>query len=419
MPTGVVASAVERVVGEVPEPGFDILVEWYRRDQYVRYAVDCYATRVATKFYLTCSEPEPLEFLNRFLRKNQMPALNWRIARDVVLAGNAFLNMVPAKKITSLYLLPLSSIRRVLRDAAGDPVAYEQLWGGRRKLISAEEVYHYRFNPIDEAAFGEGLVNLLTRPGRGYKKRLRFIRRPSLLEVKERIDNTARILIEELAPFHVFKVPTGKRDEFTSTFNNLIPGQHVAVDYPEFEIQSPRLEQRTRFAELWEYVDRQVLTALKNPLVRLITYTGFSRASAEAAMETLEPEVANYQEFLGAEHERMLARVLAGWGWDPEALDLAWNWGAPEIPEWALEDLVRLYEVGILDREEARRILREIVGLPLPGVEEERVGAELHSRRDAVVWVLYGGRVRGISELGLWFLREVISSGEGSRKNSR
>jgi len=400
-PSGSVATFAEEFVGQGPEPGLGVLVDWYRRDPYVRYAVDAYAGRVASKFYLTSSDPSVLEFLSGFLERNRFPLLNRWIARDVVLSGNAFLNVVPAERISSLYLLPLSSISGIMRDGSGEPVSYTQSWGGAVRRIPAAEIHHYRFNPIDNSAFGEGLVNSLTRPGRGYSRKGRVLRRPSMLELKERIDNSARLLLEELPPFFIFRVPLGKRGEFSETYSQLLPGQHVVVDYETFEVNSAQVESRTRFAELWEYLDRQVLTGLKNPLVRLITYTGFSRASAEAALETLEPEIAAYQDFLSTEHERLLGRVLSGYGYDAEAAELRWNWGSPEMPEWGMREVIDLYQAGIIDRDEARLVLRELAGLIIyQGAQEGAVGL---SRRDGR-YILWRGQVRLLSETTLRFL---------------
>lgn len=400
-PSGSVATFAEELVGQAPEPGLGVIVDWYRRDPYVRYAVDAYAGRVASKYYLTSSDPSVLMFLSRFLAATRFSLLNRWIARDVVLSGNAFLNIVPPARVSSLYLLPLSSITGIVRGGSGEPVSYAQSWGGAVRRIPAEEIHHYRFNPIDNAAFGEGLVNPLTRPGRGYSRKGRVLRRPSVLELKERIDNSARLLLEELPPFFVSRVPLGKRAEFSETYSQLLPGQHVVVDYDHFEVSSATVESRTRFAELWEYLDRQVLTGLKNPLVRLITYTGFSRASAEAALETLEPEIAAYQEFLSAEHERLLARVLRGYGYDAEAAELRWNWGSPEMPEWGIREVIDLYTAGIIERAEARLVLRELAGLIVN--QGEREGAVGLSRRDGV-YVLWRGRVHLLSGATLRFL---------------
>ncbi|MEM2182016.1 MAG: hypothetical protein QXI27_02665 [Nitrososphaerota archaeon] len=393
-PSGSLALLGEGYAGASPEPGLSVLVDWYRREPYVRYAVDAYAGRIASKFYITSNDPEALNFLMIFLRRNKFSSINRLIARDVVLSGNAFLNVVPASRISNLYLLPLSSISSILRNDSGEVVEYLQNWGGMIRRLPPEEVHHYRFNPIDNAAFGEGLINHLTRPGRGYFRKGRQVRRPPLLEIKERIDNAARLLLEEMPPFFVFKVPLGKRREFSETYNQLLPGQHVVIDYDVFEVKSSQVESRTRFWELWEYLDRQVLTGLKNPLVRLITYTGFSRASAEAALETLEPEISSIQEFLGSEHEALLNRVLESNGFDVELADVRWNWASSEFPEWSIRDVIDLYEAGLLEREEARTIIRELTGL-FVGAEREH-NLRLMSREESI-YVLWNGKVSAVS----------------------
>ncbi len=394
VPSGSLALLGEGYVGASPEPGLSVLVDWYRREPYVRYAVDAYASRIASRFYITARDPEALTFLMAFLKKNKFEHINRLITRDVVLSGNAFLNIVPAPRISNVYLLPLSSVTSIVRDESGRVIEYVQSWGGTIRRLPPDEVHHYRFNPIDNAAFGEGLINHLTRPGRGYAKKNRQVRRPSFLEVKERIDNAARLLLEEMPPFFVFKVPLGKRQEFSETYNQLLPGQHVVIDYDVFDVKSSQVESRTRFWELWEYLDRQVLTGLKNPLVRLITYTGFSRASAEAALDTLEPEIASLQEFIGSEHEALLNRVLESNGFDPELADVRWNWASSQFPEWSIRDVIDLYESGLIEREEARTIIRELTGL-FVGTDREN-SLRLMSREERL-YVLWNGRVSAVS----------------------
>ena len=123
-PSGSIATFAESVVGQLPEPSLGVIVDWYRRDAYVRYAVDAYANRIASRYYLTARDPDALGFVNRFMRLNRFGQLNRLIARDVVLSGNAFLNTVPARRITSLYLLPLSSVSSIIRDESGEVRAY-------------------------------------------------------------------------------------------------------------------------------------------------------------------------------------------------------------------------------------------------------------------------------------------------------
>jgi len=396
-PTGAVATAFEETLGVAPDVSFDVLVDWYLRDNYVKYAVEAYAARIASPFFITGRQPEALELVGRFLKLNRFSSLTWLVARDLVLTGNSFLNVVPSVGISSVYHIPVSSIVRIRRTVTGDVLSYEQMWGGSRRSLPPSEVHHYRYNPVDEKPFGEGLVQHLTRTGVGYKVRNTEMRRPSWLEIKERIDNAVRILIEKYPPRSIFRTPAKHRDQFASTYNSTVIGQDLVVDF-DLQQEEVKVDARTRFAELFEYTDRGVLTGLHNPLVRLITYTGFSRASAEAAIETLEPEVGLYQRFMAEENELLLGRVLESWKFDRGAAEIRWNWGSPQRPDFVISDLLRAVEIGVVKPGEAREMLREVAGWVLDErAAPSQVGAASH-------FMLWRGELRPLSDMTYRFI---------------
>jgi hypothetical protein len=126
-----VLGSVEYRLEERPDPDLAELVEWYRRDNYVKFAVDSIVSRIGTKYYLVGEEPEVLRLLDAFLRRNRFVELHLKLARDLVLSGNAFVNTVPPGRIEALHYIPLSSIRRIVRGPDGRPIKYVQHWHGR------------------------------------------------------------------------------------------------------------------------------------------------------------------------------------------------------------------------------------------------------------------------------------------------
>jgi hypothetical protein len=369
-----VLGLVEYRVEERPDPDLAELVEWYRRDNYVKFAVDSIVSRIGTKYYLVGEEPEVLRLLDAFLRRNRFVELHLKLARDLVLSGNAFVNTVPPGRIEALHYIPLSSVRRIVRGPDGRPIKYVQHWHGRVAELGAEEVWHLRFNPVDEGAFGEGLVNHLARPGMGYQVKGKTVRRPPFLEVKERIDNAMRILVEKYPPRSIFRVPKAAREAFREAYEQAMAGQDLVVDFDVQQLEV-KMDSRTRFYELIDHLDRHVVTGLRNPLIRLITYTGFTYASAMAAVEALEPEIALLRDYLSAQYSELLEKVLRQHGIDPGPSGIRLLFGEPQAPSWEVRDVIEAARGDernppIITVEEAREMLR-MAGWKLGGVEQE------------------------------------------------
>jgi hypothetical protein len=369
-----VLGSVEYRLEERPDPDLAELVEWYRRDNYVKFAVDSIVSRIGTKYYLVGEETEVLRLLDAFLRRNRFVELHLKLARDLVLSGNAFVNTVPPGRIEALHYIPLSSVRRIVRGPDGRPIKYVQHWHGRVAELGAEEVWHLRFNPVDEGAFGEGLVNHLARPGMGYQVKGKTVRRPPFLEIKERIDNAMRILVEKYPPRSIFRVPKAAREAFREAYEQAMAGQDLVVDFDVQQLEV-KMDSRTRFYELIDHLDRHVVTGLRNPLIRLITYTGFTYASAMAAVEALEPEIALLRDYLSAQYSELLEKVLRQHGINPGPSGIRLLFGEPQAPSWEVRDVIEAARGDernppIITVEEAREMLR-MAGWKLGGVEQE------------------------------------------------
>ncbi|NWG09170.1 MAG: hypothetical protein HXX80_02470 [Nitrososphaerales archaeon] len=412
-PTGLVRG-ISSLSPEYADPSLSDLVEYYRRDEYVGYTVEAFATRtVGMGFFLTGEQPRALKLVDNLCRANRLHLLlHWKIARDVWLSGNAFINTVPSEKVTTLHYLPLSSFYNVLRDQGGNVESYVQQWGGNRKFLGSDEVWHYRWNPVDEDPFGEGLVNRLARPGKGYQTEQKKTRkRPPYLQMREkRIDNAHRILAR-YQPRHAYTgVPSAQLDSFVSQLNTLEPEQDFATDF-ELKIEEAKMDPRTRFESLLDLLDRMDVVGLHNPMLRLITLAGFTFASSQAAMETIEPEIRMMQRFIKEQDEALFAKVLEQHGGSPDLANVELHWGVPERPELLIADIINAYRTGlelgnpIITREEAREMLREVGWIVKEGPKPESVyaGKQTHEGH----FIALKGKVYAISETFWRYLREI------------
>ncbi len=386
---------------EYPDPSLSDLIEYYKRDEYVGYTIEAFATRtVGMGFFLTSDQPRALKLIDNFCRANKFNDLHWKICRDLWLSGNAFVNTVPSNLIDTLHYLPLSSISKILRDEKGNVINYVQSWGGMVKYLSNDEVFHYKFNSID-TAFGEGLVNRLLRSGKGYlTEKNKTRKRMPLLKIREKMVDNAQRILSRYQPRHIYKnIPSAKLDEFVSLLNNIEPEQDFAADF-DLSVEEAKMDPRTRFESLLDYLDRMYVVGLHNPMLRLITLAGFTYASSQAAMETIEPEIRMMQSFVKFYDEELFSKIIEQHGGDPINANVELHWGMPERPELLINDIINAYQTGleygspVITREEAREMLRESGWL----IKEVNSNAE-H-------FLALHGRIYAISDMLYRFLRE-------------
>jgi hypothetical protein len=125
-----------------------------------------------------------------------------------------------------------------------------------------------------------------------------------------------------------------------------------------------------------ETLEDEFLLGLETPLAKLVTKTGFTEASADAALEIGERRVLALQRFLKRCVERYLFDpVVAAAGLDSAQAQVRLNWGMPESLDYEklsqiLGQVTELLKVNpaVIGTHEIRKILRDVAKLPL---EEE------------------------------------------------
>lgn len=136
----------------------------------------------------------------------------------------------------------------------------------------------------------------------------------------------------------------------------------------EAKVQSIVAERMRGLDFYVETLEDEFVLGLQTPLAKLITKTGFTEASANAALEIAERRVMALQRFMKRSVEgHLFDRVVAAAGLDPKQAQVRLNWGM-EQPEFELSDVLDAYDRSAIDRKEVRKILIQL-GWPL--LEEE------------------------------------------------
>jgi len=107
-----------------------------------------------------------------------------------------------------------------------------------------------------------------------------------------------------------------------------------------------------------ENLTDEFILGLQTPLPKLIIKRGFTEASAKAALELVERKVVALQRFIKRVIERQVfSQVVLEARFDPKKAAVRLNWGVSERPELVVKDILDAFEKGMINREEARKML--------------------------------------------------------------
>jgi len=284
-------------------------------------------------------------------------------AREVIRCGNSFWLKIVPEKIEDLYIIPLTAVESIIREKIEPfgfeykPVGYKLSrirYGG--KTIKADYVIHFRWNPVDNGAFGDGLIDRLL-------KTLRYNgeTRPSFLEMKARIERVLPDIFEKFVGIDQLIIVPGAKPETISAWQNKIKsrpkeGMRLIWSEPGADIKTVAVDPRLRFQEILNYVMDQIVLAGQTPLAKLITTPGFTEASARAAMDMGELIVNAIQRFIKRKIEKEFFKpVIRQAGLDPVQAGVRLNFGTPVKPEIVMTDLLKAAEIGLIRKEEFRK----------------------------------------------------------------
>jgi len=412
---GLVTGLMGGLARDYPDPSLADQLEYYKRDPTVRAAIDDLAERsVGMGFYTTAETGRAKSVIDRFCEDVNLDGLNLQVARECWGVGNSFLEYmftnyaeepvegfgklrVPAPdksigmpRLIGLKPLPVASFTKIHRNALGRVLAYEQTVGATQ-LMQPECLLHFRWNPVNESAFGVGLITTLASPGKGFvidATTGTTAKRPSWLAMKERTENALNDFFIRYIGRYAF-VWKGedqeKVKEYFAAIKTLRENQDIGVGTStgaDFDIKTLSIDPRARFDTILPYFENRVLEGLETPINKLFTTPGFTEASAKAAVEISERKVAAFQRFLKRIIERdIFPRVLRQNGLNVEESKARLNWGMQETPSIDVENLLKLaemsaqYGVQYIRPDEVRKSLAKL-GVELWEPEQPEAGVQ-------------------------------------------
>jgi len=380
-------------MGISPEVSFKTMTEVYLGDLATRASVDFLSDQIAgTGFYTTMNEEymeksegkTAKEIVDEFCDQVGLDEALQASAKYLVGWGNVFWWTGSPVKIKFLKTVPLEIIKDkgIKLGSKGEIEKIEFDWKREPQQISGDEVIHLAYNVLTAKPLGVGILQSICTPlDIGDNEQ-----RDPFCQIKAKTHAGFSGVIEKFGgPVELWSLPglsKDKRDEAQAAISQ-IPRKGARFVYnppagSEAKVQ-PVIPEITRGLERYlDSLEDEYVLGLQTPLAKLVTRTGFTEASANAALEIAERRVLALQRFLKRGVERYLFdRVVAAAGLDPKQAQVRLNWGMPESLDYEklsqiLGQLTELLKVDptVITHDELRKVLRDVAKLPLEEQEE-------------------------------------------------
>ena len=355
-------------VGESPAVPLRQLLEVYVKDPTARAAVDYLADQaVGMGFYTTAKIPEAKELVDEFCEQVGLDEMLQATAREVVATGNSFWLKVTPERLESVRQIPLTNVSRIYRRSDGTPEAYELSTRLGRVRLRAEEVVHFRWNPINNEAFGSGLLRSLAEPlttnaGGQLDERMPLYKMKAIMQQSMILQFQKFSAPNELWIFP--NLPARELDverEGTVAWHikNMPPsGARWVTNQADADVKLAVAERSRGFDSYVRCLLDEYHLGLQTPVLRLFLERGFTEASAKVAASFAERKVVALQRFLKRVLERQVFWPLVEQaGFDAREANVRIHWGQPVRPQITVSDMLRAYELGAISLEELRHML--------------------------------------------------------------
>ena len=407
---GLFLPAVKARLGEQPPVNLATLVEYYLKDPTVMAAVDYLSEQVAGTGFYTVSEPgyeEAKKIVDDFCDNVNMDGLLMQTSKEIIFSGNCFWEKILTNgKLSSLVILPLSSIKFIIRTKiGGHPQIYIQQVGADKVEFTAEEIIHFRLNPVDGSAWGTGILHSLASP----KQIDETTVRPAFLDIKARVeDDIWKIVHRYAAPKRLWKFEGVGDEKLQNEYAPTIQSAPVDADFvtnKPVEVASLDINPAARFDGMIEHVNSQVVQGLQTPMTRLFTTPGFTEASATEATKMADRKIMKLQRDLARIIEREVFKpLLTQNDIDPLKARVRIRWGMQERPEVKIEHIVQLAQIsatsGIeyLTKDEVRNMLAKYASFELQEQPEDQKAIPAEKLKEMLFFRGRGGKIRVIPQ---------------------
>jgi len=351
--------------GETPAVPLKTLLDIYTKDPTARTAVDYLADQVVgAGFYTTADDEEAKRVVDDFCERVGLDEMLQVTAREVVATGNSFWLKVTADFLEELKPIPPTNVLRIYRSVDGRLERYELASDGGRVKLPAREIVHFRWNPVNNEAFGSGILRTLAEElsiGGGEVRmplyQMKAVMQQAMITQFRKFSAPNELWIFPNLPASELDVE--REGSVAWHIKNMPPsGARWVTNQAEADVKLAVAERSRGFDSYVRNLMDEYHLGLQTPVLRLFVERGFTEASARVAAEFAERKVAALQRFIKRVVERQVFRqVVEQVGINPDEANVRLHWGRPVKPRMAVGDMLKAYELGVITRGELRRML--------------------------------------------------------------
>lgn len=395
--TGFTVPEIDKSSGEMPVVRFDLLNNVYSADIVAGSSVDfLWQQTIGPGFHTTMNEKETKhrtkvemfdkttpelnaeELIDIYNRSVNMLGLARSWARDLWGFGNAF-TLIPQGNVLYPRYIPTTYVERIYRGEERDwiptaryKVGYQFIAQCGGKIIKPSDMVHLLWNTVNDEAFGRGIIQrlCLRMPLGGGDTRIEPYKIAGKLQ---------QAMIEQFEMFsspnelwNFPRIDKNKLIAFDKKVKNLPRTGSRLTSNVENATARPVVAQRARGFDMYvKYLSDMYVIGTQTPATKFLTAEGFSEASIREIRRIMQPQIVGMQKFIKHSIEEMFWKpVLEKFGFDPDVSRVRLIWETakvfePEMMLRMLPFLIRMVENQSLKAPEFRRILRDMVGLPL------------------------------------------------------
>ena len=373
-----VLGAVEQSYGIYQVPTFKEQVDCLWNDPLVKEAVTMFAEQVvATGFFLTANPKytvklgpkgqTALEVIREWCRHNKIDIKLLEITIEMKAFGNSFWRIDDF----GFTKIPIESAWHMVRTESDEPLQEKYnlqlvpIYGG--KVIPNEQFIHFRVGVTGyHAPFGQGVIySLLAKPVDSAGNVA-----PSVYDVRLNMRKSLDQGFQNFSFGNVWiGVPNMSNEDFEAQDDdgktisdkvaNMAPTGNRVITNTDVKVELEVPERTQSYDEFIKNSRDEFFMALADPSLKMGLEEGFTKATAVTGSEIYKYKVSSMRRSMKEIFEDLFAEILEKLGYDSHEADVQMNFGPEETAEYALEDIFKAVQEGIILKNEARQLLRK------------------------------------------------------------
>jgi len=278
-----------------------------------------------------------LEYLNKWNERVNLDEIMAIATLELVSFGNSFWRLRPNGVLSPI---PLTGIMKLVAKNKTTPIYEEyniQLSHTLNdKKILYEEIIHFRAHATtDSLPWGKGLVEaLLQAPDSDT---------PSMIVLRNKFKQAqTNLALRAGRPMEYVSVEGANDDELEAAANEIKEAPYEGarvVTAKKFSVITTMLP-RSGLMDTWgDFITRETLMILGDPILGLTSQPGYTFASAEVANRMHSKTVSFYQRIMKRAVERVWYQVLEKSGYDPDKVNARLRFKLPAEVEDLRKDI--------------------------------------------------------------------------------